>query len=204
MQSCASAAKLRAAAQSRNRCQHHGLLRDRHLDRHRIPTISVRHAPRAIRVLLSRRSQYDPAVPPQWLPAHRAMSNLRASPTDHCCVFCQRSQFLSIPPGQLHVFLEDQETPSQLDHPAAPLVHCPPSEPFLRRLLRSRPAAKTSIARYRLFDPANCRDRSHAPACPQFRYQRQSPGYQPDHRMRFSWEPVPTVVHAPFNPLICP
>jgi len=62
------------------------------------------------------------------------MSNLRASATIIVCVFCQRSQFLSIPPGQCTVFLEDKNA-KPLDHPAAYSCIARLSEPFLSRLL---------------------------------------------------------------------
>ena len=118
---------------------------------------------------------------------HRAMSNLRASAT----IIVLRSLpalsvLVQIPPGQCTVFLEDQETPSQLDHPAAYSCIARLSEPFLSPFVAALiwRAGKTSIARYSSSIPQLSRSGSHAPACPQFRYQRQSRGRSAGHRMR--------------------
>ena len=94
-------------AHSRNRYQHHGLLRvTATSDRDRNRRCSVRQAPRACLnpsfplTLLAIRRQPEPR---RWSPGATGQSATCApEPRSLFCVFCQRSQFVSDTTGLMH------------------------------------------------------------------------------------------------------
>ena len=133
-------------AQSRNRCQHHGLLRvTATSDRHRIPTMFCSSCSESYPEFSSHaaRNTTPAGTSPMVTRRHRAMSNLRASATIIVLRFLPALSVLSDTTGPMHCLLEDQETPSQLDHPAAYSCIAPPSRALsLAVCCRSHPARR--------------------------------------------------------------
>ena len=158
----------RRRTHSRNRCQHHGLLRvTATSDRYRI--VLFRQVPRACHLTpFATRRQPEPRL---WSPgATGQLATCAPEPRSLFCFFPSALGSCPIPLGQCTVFLEAQKAPSQLDHPAAYSCVARLGEPFLSPFTAAlvRGAGETRIAR-------------HGSSIPQFPRQLQS-RYGPPNR----------------------
>jgi hypothetical protein len=134
-------------AHSRNRCQHHGLLRvTATSDRDRIPTVSGSSAPSlscpiSFLTPLAIRRRLEPR---HWSPgAIRQLLTCVPGPRSLFCVFCQRLQFVSDTTGLMHYLSGSSKSAKPTGSSRGVLVRCPPWRVlFPAACCRSRPVRR--------------------------------------------------------------
>jgi len=131
----------RRRTHSRNRCQHHGLLRvTATSDRYRI--VLFRQVPRACHLTpFATRRQPEPRL---WSPgATGQLATCAPEPRSLFCVFCQRSRFVSDTTGSMHCLSGSAKSAKPTGSSRGVLVRCPPWRALsLAVYCRSRPGRR--------------------------------------------------------------